>query len=434
MASNERHHASTSTRVPSSGRSAAARAEEIVRELVNAGDIQRSQAQEWVDNLVERSRKSSEQILELVRHEVASQLEQASTRSPWRPSPTRWPRSSRSRPRRAASATKDVTAQAGKAAKEATNAAAEAADVTTRAGKTRPTGHKTRAATAKTATTANAATKVAPSAPPGHQDASSPPKAAAKKPHAKKASDTEPPSSARHEGQPADQRGPPPARCRARATRPGRQSRTRRRRPPSPPAIVLVAGTRGGQGGAASSPRTSRSSSSDRPAPFVGRGGHKLDAGTGPRSPSRRSASRHALDAGASTGGFTDCLLQHGARPTSTPSTSATASSHPRLRDDPRVTRRSSGPTCARSPRRRSRPPDPAFEPCSLVTADLSFISLRSGRAGSPGRLGATAPTWSSWSSPSSRRAGPWSARGKGVVRDPEVWLRRARGVTSAPP
>ena len=50
------------------------RAEEIVRELVNAGDIQRSQAQEWVDNLVDRSRKTSEQILELVRHEVATQL------------------------------------------------------------------------------------------------------------------------------------------------------------------------------------------------------------------------------------------------------------------------------------------------------------------------------------------------------------------------
>ncbi len=57
------------------------RAEEIVRELVNAGDIQRSQAQEWVDNLVERSHKSSEQVLELVRHEVASQLEKIDPRS-----------------------------------------------------------------------------------------------------------------------------------------------------------------------------------------------------------------------------------------------------------------------------------------------------------------------------------------------------------------
>ena len=57
------------------------RAEEIVRELVNAGDIQRSQAQEWVDNLVERSRKSSEQVLELVRHEVATQLERIDPKS-----------------------------------------------------------------------------------------------------------------------------------------------------------------------------------------------------------------------------------------------------------------------------------------------------------------------------------------------------------------
>ena len=57
------------------------RAEEIVRELVNAGDIQRSQAQEWVDNLVERSQKSSEQVLELVRHEVAVQLEKIDPKS-----------------------------------------------------------------------------------------------------------------------------------------------------------------------------------------------------------------------------------------------------------------------------------------------------------------------------------------------------------------
>jgi polyhydroxyalkanoate synthesis regulator phasin len=58
-----------------------ARAEEIVRELVSAGDIQRGQAQEWVDNLVDRSRKTSEQVLELVRHEVASQLKKIETPS-----------------------------------------------------------------------------------------------------------------------------------------------------------------------------------------------------------------------------------------------------------------------------------------------------------------------------------------------------------------
>jgi polyhydroxyalkanoate synthesis regulator phasin len=57
------------------------RAEEIVRELVNAGDIQRSQAQEWVDTLVERSRKTSEQIIEMVRHEVSTQLSRVDGRA-----------------------------------------------------------------------------------------------------------------------------------------------------------------------------------------------------------------------------------------------------------------------------------------------------------------------------------------------------------------
>ena len=51
-----------------------ARAEEIVRELVGAGQLQGTQAQEWVDDLVERSRKASEDLLALVRTEIASQL------------------------------------------------------------------------------------------------------------------------------------------------------------------------------------------------------------------------------------------------------------------------------------------------------------------------------------------------------------------------
>ena len=51
-----------------------ARAEEIVRELVNAGEVQRGQAQQWVDDLVERSRKASEELVNVVRKEVANQL------------------------------------------------------------------------------------------------------------------------------------------------------------------------------------------------------------------------------------------------------------------------------------------------------------------------------------------------------------------------
>lgn len=50
------------------------RAEEIVRELVNAGDIPRAEAQEWVDTMVEQSKKASESVLEAVRREVQAQL------------------------------------------------------------------------------------------------------------------------------------------------------------------------------------------------------------------------------------------------------------------------------------------------------------------------------------------------------------------------
>ena len=63
------------------GRVQRGRAEEIVRELVNAGDIRRDQAQEWVDAMVDRSRNSSEQLLEMVRKEVAAQLKKIDTSS-----------------------------------------------------------------------------------------------------------------------------------------------------------------------------------------------------------------------------------------------------------------------------------------------------------------------------------------------------------------
>lgn len=50
------------------------RAEAIVKELVRAGEVQRDQAQGRAEELVERSRKNTEQLLTLVRKEVADQL------------------------------------------------------------------------------------------------------------------------------------------------------------------------------------------------------------------------------------------------------------------------------------------------------------------------------------------------------------------------
>jgi len=52
-----------------------ARAEELVRELIKTGELERGRAQEWVEDLVRSSRERSEGFVHLVRNEVRSQLE-----------------------------------------------------------------------------------------------------------------------------------------------------------------------------------------------------------------------------------------------------------------------------------------------------------------------------------------------------------------------
>jgi polyhydroxyalkanoate synthesis regulator phasin len=50
------------------------RAEELVQELVKSGEVQRKEAQAKVEELIDRSRKSSESLLSVVRDEVGNQL------------------------------------------------------------------------------------------------------------------------------------------------------------------------------------------------------------------------------------------------------------------------------------------------------------------------------------------------------------------------
>ncbi|HVA43771.1 MAG TPA: hypothetical protein VNF50_09820 [Acidimicrobiales bacterium] len=52
-----------------------ARAEEVVKDLVKAGEVQREQTQQWIDGLVDRSRKNTELLMALVAAEVRKQLE-----------------------------------------------------------------------------------------------------------------------------------------------------------------------------------------------------------------------------------------------------------------------------------------------------------------------------------------------------------------------
>lgn len=164
------------------------------------------------------------------------------------------------------------------------------------------------------------------------------------------------------------------------------------------------------------------------PARFVSRGGQKLDAALDHFPIALRG--RRALDAGASTGGFTDCLLQRGAS-----HVHAVDVGHgqldQRLRNDDRVTVLERVNVRGLS-LEAIRAMDPAFEPCSLITADLSFISLVTvvpALCGSSGREDADLVLLVK---PQFEAGRVLVARGKGVVRDPEVWLSTLHKVTSA--
>jgi 23S rRNA (cytidine1920-2'-O)/16S rRNA (cytidine1409-2'-O)-methyltransferase len=105
---------------------------------------------------------------------------------------------------------------------------------------------------------------------------------------------------------------------------------------------------------------------SGEPRPFVSRGGEKLEAALDRFRVD--PAGRRALDAGASSGGFTDCLLSRGAEHVVAVDVGYGQLDW-RLRTDPRVTVLE---------RTNIRTLDPAVLPYrpDLVVADLSFISL----------------------------------------------------------
>ena len=100
---------------------------------------------------------------------------------------------------------------------------------------------------------------------------------------------------------------------------------------------------------------------------YVGRGGEKLAGAL--VAFCLPIEGRVAMDVGASTGGFTDCLLQHGARRVYAVDVGYGQLAWS-LRQDPRV-------VVMERANIRTLSPAAIPEPVSLVTADLSFISLR---------------------------------------------------------
>ena len=103
---------------------------------------------------------------------------------------------------------------------------------------------------------------------------------------------------------------------------------------------------------------------------FVSRGGHKLEHAL--ETFSVEVAGLRAVDLGASTGGFTDCLLQHGAAMVAAVDVGQGQLAWA-LRNDERVH------VMERTNARYLKPasfPQP-FEPFNLAVVDCSFISLR---------------------------------------------------------
>ena len=155
----------------------------------------------------------------------------------------------------------------------------------------------------------------------------------------------------------------------------------------------------------------------ERPAPYVSRGGEKLEHALDTLDVSVEGL--HCLDVGASTGGFTDCLLQHGAAHVIALDVGY-GQLHPRLRDDERVT------VLERVNVRHL--PDLEYEP-ELVTCDVSFISLK---VALPPALAAAAPGWQALVLVKPQfEAGRADAK-RGVVRDPAVHARVLHEVAEA--
>lgn len=147
---------------------------------------------------------------------------------------------------------------------------------------------------------------------------------------------------------------------------------------------------------------------------FVGRGGEKLDAAITEFNLDVTGVD--ALDVGASTGGFTDCLLQRGASRVVAVDVGH-GLAHPRVRSDPRVV------LIERTNIRDFGPVDldaRGVAPVALLVADLSFISLRTV---APALLGLTAQDADLvlLVKPQFEAGRQAVSRGRGVIRDPDV-------------
>jgi 23S rRNA (cytidine1920-2'-O)/16S rRNA (cytidine1409-2'-O)-methyltransferase len=156
----------------------------------------------------------------------------------------------------------------------------------------------------------------------------------------------------------------------------------------------------------------------ERPPRYVSRGGEKLEHALDELAIDVKG--RDALDVGASTGGFTDVLLQRGAARVIALDVGR-GQLHERLRADRRVTvlERTNARELTELP----------FAP-DLVTCDVSFISVRTAL---PPALALARPGWEALMLVKPQfEAGRADVGRGGVVRDPETHRRVLREVAEA--
>ncbi len=154
---------------------------------------------------------------------------------------------------------------------------------------------------------------------------------------------------------------------------------------------------------------------------FVSRAGGKLSGALDHFSID--PSGMRCLDAGSSTGGFTDCLLQRSAAQVYAVDV-GTHQLHERLRSSNRVDVREQTDV-------RSLTPDDIDGPVDLVVGDLSFISLSKVL---PALVGCATPGTSLLLliKPQFEAGRQEASRGKGIITDPAIWRRVMHEVAQA--
>lgn len=154
---------------------------------------------------------------------------------------------------------------------------------------------------------------------------------------------------------------------------------------------------------------------------YVSRGGEKLEGALNAFGLTDLGGAVCA-DIGASTGGFTDCLLQHGAGKVYAIDVGY-GELHWKLRNDPRVVvmERTNARFVNRLP-----------EPAALVTIDASFISLKIFWPVIPAWFGSAGGQVTALIKPQFEAGRADVSRGEGVIRDANVHRQVLEGVLRA--